>query len=178
MLSIPRRRIFVETRPWARLEAFHPFIVEDNVTPNHKDRLSKAAQGRRPCQCALWSVVYLFSLGTKPNVASQIKNLTDNLMEWSSFAEGRKSPRHVLVVLFLCLSGAVARAEEPFYADKMIEVLVSTESGTVYNAYAHLITMRLPDHLPGRPSVVLQNMPGGGGLRVATMERFICAAPS
>lgn len=109
----------------------------------------------------------LFSLRTKAKVACRIKVRTAKAIAWPSVSEGRKSLRQALGLLAVCLFGVGARAQEPFYAGKQIQILVSAESGTVYDAYARLISRRLPDHLPGRPSVLVQNMPGGGGLRVA-----------
>ena len=60
-----------------------------------------------------------------------------------------------------------ALAQENFYAGKQIQLVVSTEPGTVYDAYARLVARHIGEHVPGKPSVLVQNMPGGGGLRVA-----------
>ncbi len=62
----------------------------------------------------------------------------------------------------------VVHAEESdFYRGKQIQIVVSTEPGTVYDAYARLLAQFMPAHIPGRPAIVTQNMPGGGGLRAA-----------
>lgn len=61
-----------------------------------------------------------------------------------------------------------ARADdEPFYKGKQIQIVVSTEPGTVYDAYARLLAQFMPAHIAGHPAMLTQNMPGGGGLRAA-----------
>jgi tripartite-type tricarboxylate transporter receptor subunit TctC len=39
--------------------------------------------------------------------------------------------------------------------------------GGGYDAYARLVARHLPARLPGKPSIVVQNMPGGGGIHAA-----------
>jgi tripartite-type tricarboxylate transporter receptor subunit TctC len=64
------------------------------------------------------------------------------------------------------LSAASAQAQD-FYAGKTISILVSSDAGGGYDTYSRLLAQYLPKHIPGKPTVVVQNMPGGGGLRVA-----------
>lgn len=68
--------------------------------------------------------------------------------------------------VLLPLSVQAARSAE-FYKGKQIEIVVSTSAGTVYDAYARLLARYLPAHIPGHPTIIVENMPGGGGLRVA-----------
>jgi tripartite-type tricarboxylate transporter receptor subunit TctC len=75
--------------------------------------------------------------------------------------------RHALAAASLGFCAHAAAAQENFYAGKQLQILVSTEPGTVYDAYARLVARVIGDHIAGRPSVIVQNMPGGGGLRVA-----------
>jgi tripartite-type tricarboxylate transporter receptor subunit TctC len=64
-------------------------------------------------------------------------------------------------------AGAPAGAEDPkpFFADKMIKVLVGMPPGGGVDAYARLLQRHLGRHLPGAPSIIVQNMPGAGSLR-------------
>ena len=43
---------------------------------------------------------------------------------------------------------------------------VGSESGGGYDAYARLLTRHIGQYIPGHPTFIVQNMPGGGGLRV------------
>ena len=51
-----------------------------------------------------------------------------------------------------------------FYKDKTINVVVGFTPGGGYDAYARTLARFLPDHIPGHPTVVVQNMPGAGSL--------------
>ncbi len=64
------------------------------------------------------------------------------------------------------LNGA-ARAQESveaFYAGKVLRVVVGYPSGTVYDAYARLTLRHMVRHIPGKPTGIVQNAPGAGGL--------------
>lgn len=54
-----------------------------------------------------------------------------------------------------------------FYRDKSIELLIGFGPGGGFDSYARLLARHLGNFIPGNPSVVPRNMPGGGGLVVA-----------
>lgn len=54
-----------------------------------------------------------------------------------------------------------------FYKGKDLRMIVSTTSGTGYDTYARAVARHLPRHMPGNPNIVVQNMPGAGGLAAA-----------
>jgi tripartite-type tricarboxylate transporter receptor subunit TctC len=54
-----------------------------------------------------------------------------------------------------------------FYRGKTIRIIVGFTPGGGFDAYARAVARHLPKHIPGRPNVVVQNMPGGGGLTAA-----------
>jgi tripartite-type tricarboxylate transporter receptor subunit TctC len=58
-----------------------------------------------------------------------------------------------------------ARGEDVLRS-RTITLVVGGDPGG-YDAYARLLQRHLPSHLPGAPMVVVQNMPGAGGLRAA-----------
>jgi tripartite-type tricarboxylate transporter receptor subunit TctC len=65
---------------------------------------------------------------------------------------------------------ALSVAADPladFYRDKQMRLLVHTTPGGGYDAYARLMARHIVNHIPGSPTIVVQNMPGGGGLRQA-----------
>ena len=74
---------------------------------------------------------------------------------------------HILILAICAPVPCEAQAAEEFFAGKQIQLLVSSEPGTVYDSYARLVARHIGEHMPGQPRVLAQNMPGGGGLRVA-----------
>jgi tripartite-type tricarboxylate transporter receptor subunit TctC len=60
-----------------------------------------------------------------------------------------------------------AHAQEIFKG-KEITLYVGSGSGGPYDAYARLVGRHFGKHLPGQPTVVVQNMPGASGRRLMT----------
>jgi tripartite-type tricarboxylate transporter receptor subunit TctC len=54
---------------------------------------------------------------------------------------------------------------EDFYAGKTITIIVS--GGGEYEAYARAFAQYMPKYIPGHPNMIVQLMPGGGGLQAA-----------
>src|SRR4051812_22940469 len=69
-----------------------------------------------------------------------------------------------LVALAPC---APASAADTSFKGKTVTIQVGVTPGGGYDAYARMLARFLPKHLPGS-TVVVKNMPGGGGLRLAT----------
>lgn len=65
-----------------------------------------------------------------------------------------------------CVATASASAQD-FYAGKTVTVIVGSDVGGGYDTYARLFARHLPDVIPGKPNVVVQNMPGAGSARAA-----------
>jgi tripartite-type tricarboxylate transporter receptor subunit TctC len=68
--------------------------------------------------------------------------------------------------LSLALVCAPAAAQTPpnFYAGKTITIVVGFSAGGGYDQYARLLARHLGHHIPGRPEVIVQNLPGAGSL--------------
>jgi tripartite-type tricarboxylate transporter receptor subunit TctC len=64
-------------------------------------------------------------------------------------------------------SSKAAPNVEPDFKGKIITIIASFEAGGPYDFYSRLVARYIGAHLPGHPSVVVQNMPGAGGLRGA-----------
>ena len=72
------------------------------------------------------------------------------------------------VALACCLgSAAIAHAQE--FTARSLTILVGFGAGGGYDTYGRLMARHWGKHLPGNPSVVVQNMPGGGSLIVANL---------
>ncbi len=56
-----------------------------------------------------------------------------------------------------------AEASE-IYEGKRVEILTHAPPGGTYDLNSRLLARHLPKHIPGNPSVIVRNMPGGGGL--------------
>lgn len=70
----------------------------------------------------------------------------------------------VAVCAALGLALAPAAAQESFYQGKTVRVIVTTTPGGGFDFYARLFARHLPRYIPGRPRMIVQNMPGGGGI--------------
>jgi len=69
-----------------------------------------------------------------------------------------------LTLLFTLLSAASSSAAESnYFAGKTIRVVVGSSAGGGYDLWARLMAQHIGKHIPGNPSVVVQNMPGAGG---------------
>src|SRR3954467_10265856 len=67
----------------------------------------------------------------------------------------------------LALIGAlipIAATAQPNFAGKTVTVLVGYKPGGGYDATARMLARHLPNHLPGKPTVIVQNMPGGNSI--------------
>src|SRR5262245_45385483 len=70
-------------------------------------------------------------------------------------------------VLILLVLGASAQAQDPvaeFYKGKQIRIVVASATGGGYDLYARYVARHFGKHMPGNPTVIVQNMPGAGGL--------------
>ena len=52
----------------------------------------------------------------------------------------------------------------PFYQGKTIRIVVGSDGGGLYDLWARLFAKHMPKHIPGNPNMIVQNMPGAGGL--------------
>lgn len=62
------------------------------------------------------------------------------------------------------LALAPSAQAEDFYKGKTITIITSTGAGGGYDLTARAIARAMGTHLPGRPGLIVQNMPGGGNV--------------
>jgi tripartite-type tricarboxylate transporter receptor subunit TctC len=79
----------------------------------------------------------------------------------------RKSILALTAVLIAITAPAHADAVADFYAGKQIRFIIRSGVGGGYDQYARLLARHIGKHIPGKPSVLPVNMPGGGGIRAA-----------
>src|SRR5918996_4182544 len=71
-------------------------------------------------------------------------------------------------VLAMLAALAVAPAvQAQYYAGKTVTIVVGYKTGGGYDATARLLARHLPKHIPGKPTVIVQNMPGANSLIAA-----------
>jgi tripartite-type tricarboxylate transporter receptor subunit TctC len=70
----------------------------------------------------------------------------------------------VSVVLGLLACAIVAAAQEPFYRGKTIRIIVGFTAGGGFDVYARTIARHMGRHIPGAPTIIVENMPGAGSL--------------
>ena len=81
--------------------------------------------------------------------------------------------KFVRVVLFSCAAlllvhqPLVQAQQDSFYQGKTIKVVVGFTSGGFYDRWSRLLARYVPKYLPGNPEMIVQNMPGAGGLIAA-----------
>jgi tripartite-type tricarboxylate transporter receptor subunit TctC len=73
-----------------------------------------------------------------------------------------------LVVLALFLFGAGSAGAADFYEGKKIRLIVSSSPGGGNDTYSRLLARNIGRHIPGNPTIIVQNMPGAGGVRAAS----------
>ncbi len=79
-----------------------------------------------------------------------------------------RATRYGLSVLALVACAAPSRAREAAsFAGKTVTLVIGFEPGGPYDLYGRLVARALGARLPGQPKVVVQNMPGAGGLIAA-----------
>ncbi len=71
-----------------------------------------------------------------------------------------------IVAAMLCGSARAASVAD-FYHGKTVTMIVGYSAGGGYDIYARAIARFMGDHIPGKPAVVVQNMPGAGSLTAA-----------
>jgi tripartite-type tricarboxylate transporter receptor subunit TctC len=64
-------------------------------------------------------------------------------------------------------AAAPAPSVEAFYAANRLTIVNGYTPGSVYDLYARVLAKHMPRHLPGRPAVIVQNMPGAGSMKAA-----------
>jgi tripartite-type tricarboxylate transporter receptor subunit TctC len=90
----------------------------------------------------------------------------------------RWSLRRLLWACFFALLAQAPALAEPvadFYRGKTVNLLIGVNVGGSYDRDARLIARYLGSHIPGNPSVVPQNMIGGGGIVMANYLQTIAA---
>ena len=82
----------------------------------------------------------------------------------------------IIVLLAFCVSlasvaCASAQPADEFFKGKTLRFTVVYEPGGTYDLYSRLLIAHLPKHIPGNPAILIQYMPGAGGM-VGTVNLY------
>jgi len=69
-----------------------------------------------------------------------------------------------IVGLGLLPYAALAVAQEPFYRGKTVRIVVGFSAGGGFDTYSRTLARHMARHIPGNPTVIVENMPGAGSL--------------
>src|SRR5438093_2544563 len=92
------------------------------------------------------------------------------------------SRRHAglaLAIAALCLTlPAPAASQDPatFYRGKTVRIVVGFSAGGGYDIYARVLAKYFARHIPGQPTVIVQNMPGAASLK--SVQLLSAGAPT
>ncbi len=64
----------------------------------------------------------------------------------------------------IAATAAAAPGADNFYKNKTVLLITSTGVGGTYDVVARLVAGVMPRYLPGHPTIIVQNMPGGGNV--------------
>lgn len=70
----------------------------------------------------------------------------------------------VVLSVVLAAGGQIAHSAAPFYEGKTIRIIVGTAPGGGYDTYTRLLARHFGKYIPGGPTIIVDNMPGAGGL--------------
>lgn len=69
-----------------------------------------------------------------------------------------------LLLAAVASAPAGAQSSEDFYRGKDVRILIGAGVGGTYGLYAQLAARHMRQHIPGQPNLIMQSMPGAGGL--------------
>jgi len=84
----------------------------------------------------------------------------------------------VLLIFVLLLLAVLSKghAQEPSFDGKTVRIVVGFSAGGGFDVYARAIARHMGRHLPGKPSIIVENMTGAGSL-VAANHTYSQAKP-
>jgi tripartite-type tricarboxylate transporter receptor subunit TctC len=80
------------------------------------------------------------------------------------------------LALFLLAALLPGVAGAQYYAGKTVTIVVGYKTGGGYDATARVLARHLPKHIPGKPTIIVQNMPGANSI-IAANHAYNVAKP-
>jgi tripartite-type tricarboxylate transporter receptor subunit TctC len=75
--------------------------------------------------------------------------------------------RGIAALLALAVASGLAHADPvaEFYKGRQVAMILSAGEGGGYASYAHAFAPFFSAHIPGKPKIIIQHLPGAGGIR-------------
>lgn len=73
----------------------------------------------------------------------------------------------VLVILFTSISSQESWAATPYYEGKVLKIIVGFAPGGGYDRMSRLLAKHLPRYIPGKPTIIIENMAGANSMIAA-----------
>lgn len=73
--------------------------------------------------------------------------------------------RLLLAAAFSSLALAFPAGAQDFYAGKQLTLVIANPAGGGYDTYGRLLARHIVKHIPGKPGIIVQNMPGAGSIK-------------
>jgi tripartite-type tricarboxylate transporter receptor subunit TctC len=83
-------------------------------------------------------------------------------MKWTGAILGS-----TIILLPATVAAAAPSSVEAFYAANRLTIVNGYTAGSVYDLYARVLAKHISKHIPGKPAVLVQNMPGAGSMKAA-----------
>ena len=85
-------------------------------------------------------------------------------------------PLLAALAIAFALPASAQESASAFYPGKTVRLIVGYPPGTVYDTYTRMMARHYTKHLPGKPTGIVQNMPGAGGLNAIVYATNVAAA--
>ena len=72
-----------------------------------------------------------------------------------------------VIVVWIILVSNISFAQTAFYEGKTIRIIVGYSPGGGYDSLARILSRHLGKHIPGYPTIIVENMTGAGSLLAA-----------
>jgi len=79
-------------------------------------------------------------------------------------------------VVLIALSPQITLGAAPFYEGKTIRVTVGVSAGGGFDNEARILARHMPKYIPGKPTIIVENITGAGGL-ICANQLYKLAAP-
>lgn len=80
------------------------------------------------------------------------------------------------VLVGVALVSQTAFGAAPFYEGKTIRVTVGVSAGGGFDMYARILSRHMPQYIPGKPTMIVENVTGAGGM-ICANQLYKLAAP-
>ncbi len=102
--------------------------------------------------------------------------MSTKLLRVFSLRPARLTPVLLTLAAIIVASSQPLSGAEPFYEGKTLRIIVGTSPGGGYDTYTRLIARHIGRYIPGKPTFIVDNMPGAGGL-ICANHLFKVAKP-